>query len=1232
MIDFIIRFYLEIKLQIKFFFRYLLNYYNYRKIKNLKDFNIDPLDKYNWTFFFFKRTNINEYKVKLLGKKHTKIVKLLSFKSKFEFVDIDRDIYKFLKDRNFTRLEFYFLRNKFKYGKNFSNKTQQGRIVRKKIRKLMKSFKSISIDAFLNNKTKFNIPATLFGFIFRQYLSIIFFIFYVIIILFLFILFIRLLYNTHFFEFFTSKYIQDITVYNHMDGFFNKFNIDLNSHKLKNVDNFNKINKFLIKKNFYAFFDRGPLKFDLKKNIGYYKIQYTKMFSQAPYTFQNIEINYFVNDIFKKYTWFLITEKNQYKFFEHLNYKIKENPHYFYPGFVPSISQKDASLFGLSVNSKNKMVDYVIYNIDEYPTKNSKNKDDFCIKQLLEKKKIIFTTPYVPSVHVKKSFMFAPYINKEYKYQLASEMQYENYKKFNFKLKHKDNYFVREYLNKLKENYSKTIFKYDFLQDSILIDSFLSSNVQQKITVMEKLCNKQFSTVYRIFLFKESYFESFVNLFKFFFDSRIKARWKGTYYSKNPQIFYYHLRYKSYNKYLQYKYLLFLDLYSLYKNHNNYFYNLIDNNIEINYRNYLLSCKNPLILKDKDNFLESLVDFSLSAKVDNCFDYPERTKKYSSGLRYVSSHSEKNLKRLFIGLYEYFTEPSFIGKRKDKLFYFFKYNNFNEAQFPYDVKNMLEIFFDKNYLFQLSLSGFEIYKRKMNFISEIQDIESPRYGIYETLFSNPNLFYKTININYKIQVSEQLVKYHYNILYDFINKLDELRLLINNLNNKYDLFVSLKKKYNRPLFFEKYIINKINFEFFPYTYKTEELSSNVINKFLYKDYVNNQLFDLKYMQLNVKSNLIFNKVFFNFLLNLTFLVRDLKFEDLNKNFLYNYKDFFRYFFFEKQIRNEKIDFMLINHYFKNQIFTMFNNETIFFENYNYATDNNFEAGRFFVNKYRSKKINTENEDRFDVSIFNTYDASKKIANLIFTQNTANTEVLLQTKYNYTNKEKQIIEFKDEKYKKSLVRLFYWLCGSFSTLTAENIQFIYWFLNNDVYYFDIFHWNYILYTKHVNLINDVEKYPLYDSYDYGTLAENSFSFIYNGFYGKNKISLNNNQLYKYAVNYYLNSNNSKKQISNLLHVYNNYIFDEKLIYSFDANDLPNLAVKIILTNYKDISFVSKNNVMSYDILEKYFDFPTKTKRSFIIEILKISFLDSKFWFISELYPKTLEKINISNIKA
>jgi hypothetical protein len=1274
MLELIIRFFVEIKSQIRFFLKYLV----YLRVK-LTSKRAKYLKKkdYKWTFFVFRKFDVVSYQKKISQKKQKRLVKVLSYKNHFGFINVNHDIYKYLNEKSLGYLEWYFTKKK---KNNIKNRRLKELFLNRNIQKVLSYMKGFNIDAFVKKKNNIDVPSSLFGFILRKYVSEIFFIIYFIILILVLFLSLKYLYTINTFKLNTFQHVQDIMMYNHMDIFFNKFNIDLNTYnsvKKKNI-HIKYSKSLLVDKKCFFFIDRGPIKFKLKKNVAYSQIQYTKMFTEEiqkkkntlklnknlyydfnilySIFFSKSDVNIindkkiFLNDsdymfsTSKFIDWFFFTPD---RIDEHIdeggnndgsfNFTLKN---------IPSSVQKEISQNALFLNNTNGAIGRNHgYNVIEYNYNYTK-------KNLNQKKHHSFF--YIPfSFAYGENSNFIESLNKNY-----DEFYYKPVSKQKLYLNYtndKNNIYIREYLSKIQENYSKKTLYIDFMQNSLVIDSFLSSNGQEKITILERLCNRRFKSFYRIFLLKEGYFNGFVNLFKYFFDTRTLGEWGGSIANKffftikeysdikkkkmYKSFFFFNKNYRSQNKYLRYKFSVFLDLYLLKKNYKNNFYNIVDNNGISCYKKPNNRFKNP-----NDFFLENLVNFSLQYKARNCFVVNDKKNIY----RFLYSWNSRKFNKYYIadflrGLFyvyngnNYYTRT--LGKCRDKFIYLFKYRNNYKAQFPSNIAkaSKLSKAVDKVTIFYFVYNrDIHILQNKVTFIAQLHNIESPRYGIYETLYTDKNLFYKFLNLNYKVEIPELLIKNYYSSLYQYIVKYDELRFLLNNLDNNYNVFKLMCKKFSKPLFLEKFIHLKINLEFFPFTYRLKELKQdfNLVNKFIYKDQMNNPYYEFNYDRLKVEdfsaesAPYICNITHIIYLAFIFFLIRELKFEDFENLTLYNYKMFFNEFFYKKYMKNEKINFFNLYQYLQGQIFSIYNFDIVFYEHYSYGINYEFEYGRFFTNRKRKQP-----DPRYAaIEHLDKADVFRKIANVIFTKNvvdiksdTVSVDENVQVFDDKKSKPKILYEIRrerkedsrdfinDQVFKKDIFALYTWLSGVFLESTEQQKKKMFWFFKHgdELCFFDLMRCNYLLYSKHYNFNDDIEKYTVFDLYDDGPSDENSLGFFYNSFYGKRRFDFGKTFINRCFFSYMSN----KIQDVTLQDLYYKYKYKEDCLYSFNAEDIPNCAIKTLQSNYLDVTFVTQNNILSFDSLKNYADFPIKNRRSFVINMMKFVYLDFKHWFIS-----------------
>jgi hypothetical protein len=305
-------------------------------------------------------------------------------------------------------------------------------------------------------------------------------------------------------------------------------------------------------------------------------------------------------------------------------------------------------------------------------------------------------------------------------------------------------------------------------------------------------------------------------------------------------------------------------------------------------------------------------------------------------------------------------------------------------------------------------------------------------------------------------------------------------------------------------------------------------------------------------------------------------------------------------------------------YLKDHLFNLWNNEAIFYENYNYTLDLRFIAGRLSNSKLRlAKKL--DEVDRFDPTVYPLHTAIVPLANIIFTQNVTDTNRIAH-QYDFDewdfndvhenwegarNKDFYMISkpkdfsfsfkpfIKDEIYKRKIYSLMTWLNLSFSDEKLEEDK-LKWLFPDD-YFFEkdsILSLN----TTTYNCDAGVRLYTLYKEHNfYLYFIDNDSNFFKN--------------LKNYIWNYFL-FYNKKNFISiyNLKNLYNNfcnYIIEDSKLVSLDLSDIPNASVEVLLNNYR-YNNIGENNIFSFDIYNNYSDYPLPKKK-------KIQFDDRTLYY-------------------
>jgi hypothetical protein len=877
----------------------------------------------------------------------------------------------------------------------------------------------------------------------------------------------------------------------------------------------------------------------------------------------------------------------------------------------------------------------------------------------------------------------------------------------------RSNHIIREYLGRINENYSTLTLKYDFLNICSTKESFLSNFAQEKITIFDRMYKKHFKLFYKIYLFKENYFNGFINLFKYFIENelerkqRLKIKWRNfrstyTFKKKSDYLaarrkfkakrysrflykirpvfrmlreFLYENKFIKFSRFLDYNCKIILHLYITSKNTKslNMFNSL--------YSKTKLFGNNFIENKKKDYFLENMIEFSLKNRILTVVDVPDleerrenaasyyeeapeqkrhirrkkrRRARKRSLFAYVDPNAEfyrqnKRITRITRLIYWYYFDLFFNGKRKDRFIAFFKFHNPEKIFFPFTMidlrRNMPDYVVENAEVLQDYYAfRYDLFCIKNGPVTFLEDVDNPKYGHYESIFDDRHLFFKVLRNNNKIKVPETFIQYHYDLLYNLICKYDNLHIIVKKLlkktralnrNKSNKKFVectkilgkNLKKKYalkKMVNLYDNYIRYKINFGFFPYTYKLNEYTQNVLNKYIYKDLNTGHLLSLK-IDIEKKKELFcndeikptFNFSFFVWLLKLNLFDRNLKFMQYENKIKYNFELYFKNIFLKKYLIQEKRLMLLTRKYLKDQIFNFLNNESIFYENYFYGPDNRNFYGRYSYSKLRAKKGEKREIDRLDPKIISMTSAIRPIINLIFSQNVTDIYKISHL-YDFDiwdyeiekkNWEGKIIKdfymiskpkdfgytfkpfIKDEVYKKKIYSLINWLHGYFFYENMDE-NLLNWFFPDDV----IFENKMFLLLNSItfNHDKDTRLYTLYTEYG-NWLYFNDSSFFYS--------------LYNYTYNFFFYDSKNSLNIplnANLFNFFNSYDYEED--FSLDLSDIRNSSMQHILKYY---SIIGENNIMSLNLDSNYMDspFPVKNKLHF----------DTKNFFYGDIGP-------------
>jgi len=145
---------------------------------------------------------------------------------------------------------------------------------------------------------------------------------------------------------------------------------------------------------------------------------------------------------------------------------------------------------------------------------------------------------------------------------------------------------------------------------------------------------------------------------------------------------------------------------------------------------------NKIIKNNNNYFVESMVNYSLKAKIESYFYMPleadAKVDRFNDLQIYVDQPRKvrHHYSKLF---FDVFFPP--YGKRKDIFMYFFEYYNLKGFMYPLTYRSSLKkiqrVIYTSGTLLDLMLNAQQDTVQKYKNISDLFELESPRFGVYK---------------------------------------------------------------------------------------------------------------------------------------------------------------------------------------------------------------------------------------------------------------------------------------------------------------------------------------------------------------------------------------------------------------------------------------------------------------------------------------------------------------------
>jgi hypothetical protein len=606
-----------------------------------------------------------------------------------------------------------------------------------------------------------------------------------------------------------------------------------------------------------------------------------------------------------------------------------------------------------------------------------------------------------------------------------------------------DLYIVNKNLDLFKENYSSVFYKKDLLQNTLFIDSLLSKKTQEILNLFEFFIRK--FELWFVFFIKNNFFQNLINIFDYWIEKKFKSKKN---YENIVYLYFYTniLSYKSSNFFIfkfnrkvncdilymsidkEHFFIKFIDyllkykqnnkIYDLYFDSNNliYIYDFLETKTThsvINRLKYINSTK----VFNENNFIEVLYNTSLETRFKNIFKELLKKKLYRTGGDFWFTY----LKRApFLDQYVRLKKPSCSKFARRRLYHFQRgdfvrffektsewlrimYNDRikieqkpdpETGEFPEVDEKIVYDDVMKRYNYRMQKLKLNItnegirknYKGQMHhWLNTYCSIQSPKYGYYNTVYKDFDLFKNVINSTFNLHVPVNVTKSKYSIYYKFLKKkIQILKFLIFEskvFKNIYGDSLKMKIKNNFRVIYRIFnenwkliILEDINFKFFSFSYVFKPIKlffDNSLNfldagyAYKYKSRRYKRFFftalDRNLKQRILDSHYDFNPVFKRFY----FVYKQLTVNKIQFELKLKLKSF--EFFYENVIRKEKRTLFLYRRYARGENYGLVNSDSTFFEKYFYSRgDNDFymtrKESRLFTKWHDIlKKLKTKEE-------------------------------------------------------------------------------------------------------------------------------------------------------------------------------------------------------------------------------------------------------------------------------
>lgn len=650
----------------------------------------------------------------------------------------------------------------------------------------------------------------------------------------------------------------------------------------------------------------------------------------------------------------------------------------------------------------------------------------------------------------------------------------------------RDNYHVQSFLDTIKERSSTVNLKYEFVQDVDLQNSYLAGRAQEKISLIGQFYQR-FWRDYKFFLLKENYFKCVLNLYDFIFKTQSNFEEYVDAYEFNVffDLYLKKQKYRINSYFSSFDFLLWFPVGA----HTQSILNLYLESMQMKVNNvFISSCVSNFSQfgPKKDDFIDKFVEFSLQNRVEMCYELPDALlmSEFTEKSNKYAQKSSEAFKRFVLNEFRDYDKPK--GKRRDRVFYDVSSFNFKTILYPKGKpgKDIYMYGIDAIWYVGQAITAYEILIDKIGDLSEFEDIESPRYGIYETLYRNISAFNLGLKLSFGLNVPDSVVNFFYSFLDSYEKKygeiLEEIELITSEdfVSQKLDFF------FQEAFTVERDVLAFLNLKVLPFTYKLdfENDFHRADVRYLYKIlnkksliFLPNNGFECTFERQRTCPR--FESSFFGILLELCYLLQLWRFtaSKFDNMILWDYQAGFESIFLSGELRTAKQNNLFFRKYLKGNLYFLLGDDSIFFENYKYTVDPKFSKGRFSTSKSLEKQ---DVDIRFDDEVAPMNLAIRRINHLILTQNTNEETKILQrfSEYllrNYSDdfKLKFSSHIKDELFLKDFISLSNWLCKGFWGININN-----WVVaeNKRIPLFQ----SLFLYTSFFNCDVDVKCYSLF----------------------------------------------------------------------------------------------------------------------------------------------------------